>query len=343
MSESDSRSTIKGTWYYNESCSSILNSDSGDGNIVWFGSDDGLTPNDEYDKTSFNLSTTLEIHSGQDAGLMFRCGEASTTNNGGPAYYVGLYPASDTVVFGTLDNGWSAKHSESCSLSYNTKYDLKVQAEGDYYTVYVDGTPIIQNVERTEFSSGSVGLRTYRAPTTYYSMTFTDCTVPTEMPTAEPTQSDDLFVKGGSSMSYSEAVDYCQSIGRELASIHSDAENAEALTVCYDDSSTDCWIGAFSTDNTIYGFNWTDNTPWDYTNWGSGEPNDYNNAEDCVHMFYSGQWNDNSCSNSYPPLCRLDAGKTLFFSFYILFSSSFEHPLRVSHHGFTTRSSSSVL
>ena len=78
------------------------------------------------------------------------------------------------MVFGTMDNGWSAKHSASISgLAYNEVFTLSVHASGHLYTVYLDGQVIIEKVLRTEFSGGSIGLRTYYAPTTFHSVTYT--------------------------------------------------------------------------------------------------------------------------------------------------------------------------
>ena len=47
-------------------------------------------------------------------------------------------------------------------------------------------------------------------------------------------------------------------------------------------------------------FEWIDGTPWNYTNWNSGEPNDYSTGEDCSELWDTsgGYWNDVSCSTS---------------------------------------------
>ena len=42
-----------------------------------------------------------------------------------------------------------------------------------------------------------------------------------------------------------------------------------------------------------------------YTNWRSGEPNNYRNNEDCVTMYRSsGKWSDNPCSRALPAICE---------------------------------------
>jgi len=109
-----------------------------------------------------------------------------------------------------------------------------------------------------------------------------------------------LFVAGPSAMSFSSAKSYCQKRGMTIASIHSASENAKALAVC-----RNCWIGGHCIGNSQYDFEWVDGYSWGYTNWNSGEPNNYGNSnEDCVQMYSNGKWNDNQCSKSYRPLCR---------------------------------------
>jgi len=198
LCDSSAWNIIKGQWSFDESDCSIQNTDSGAGNIVWFGSADGLTPDDSYDDEEFELTVVMEQVSGGDAGILFRTGESSTKNDEGPSYYIGLYPGSNRVVFGTLNDGWSAKHSASVGMSWNTEYTLKVIGHGNSYTVYLNGQEILSGITRTEFSSGSIGLRSYHSPCTYHSMTYkrygttasptADPTeVPTEMPSTAPT------------------------------------------------------------------------------------------------------------------------------------------------------------
>ena len=45
------------------------------------------------------------------------------------------------------------------------------------------------------------------------------------------------------------------------------------------------------------GWTWVDGSSSGYTNWNSGQPDDYWGNEDCGHMYgSSGQWNDLDCS-----------------------------------------------
>ena len=186
---------IKGNWTYDGSDCSLENTDSGAGNIVWFGSDHGLTPDDAFVHESFLLTVTMEVHSGQDSGVIFRTEESSTTNNEGPTYYVGLYPASDTVKFGTMDDGWSTEHSASVALEYDTMYTLAIMGSRDLYTVYLDGEAVLENIDGEQGFVGSIGLRTFLAPTTYHTLSYLELSLeeecngllPTKAPTPSPT------------------------------------------------------------------------------------------------------------------------------------------------------------
>ena len=106
-------------------------------------------------------------------------------------------------------------------------------------------------------------------------------------------------------MRFNDSVDYCESLGYQLASIHSDVEHAEAMGLC---SMTKCWIGAHSIDNTDYGFYWIDGSEWNYTKWGNGEPNDWSGIEDCVEIAWNDEWNDAKCTDLRRPLCRTTPG-----------------------------------
>ena len=321
LCNTDLWSTIKGEWTIDDDECTFENTDSRCGNIVWLGSDDGLTPDEDYDCDTFELSITLEIASGYDAGAIFRTGECSTSNSEGQTYYLGLSPDDDEVVFSTMDDGWTEDYSASVSLSFETEYTLTISGSGDSYSVYVDGTALLEDIELTDFSSGSIGLRTYKAPTTFSSVSFTCGTDvsgnPTQYPTtAEPsgtptagptTYYEGLFVASEETMTFEEAEEYCQALGMHLASIHSDAENDAASDVC-----CSCWIGLHCMNGDQYDFEWTDGTSWNYTNWNSGEPNNWwNTNEDCVHMYSSGKWNDNQCSADKKALCRKDEGTYL--------------------------------
>ena len=164
---------IKGDWIYDPADCSLQNSDSGSGNIVWLGSDDGLIPNSDFIDDTFTLTVTMSLQSGSNAGLIFRTEETSTINNEGPTYYVGI-SSNDSVVFGTMDDGWNLRHIAAVpsGIDYDTVYTLSVHAKGIVYDVYLNGTLVMADIIGTEFSGGSFGVRTFKAPATFYSLEY---------------------------------------------------------------------------------------------------------------------------------------------------------------------------
>ncbi|XP_026137192.1 ladderlectin-like [Carassius auratus] len=71
-------------------------------------------------------------------------------------------------------------------------------------------------------------------------------------------------------------------------------------------TTTQCWLG--NQDAAEEGqWLWSDGTPYDYSNWCSGEPNNLN-VENCGELNWASDhcWNDESCSNSMGYVCAKD-------------------------------------
>jgi len=52
-------------------------------------------------------------------------------------------------------------------------------------------------------------------------------------------------------------------------------------------------------------FEWNDHSPFDYTNWEPGEPNNAGNGEDCVEYYpWDKMWNDDDCNKEFPFVCQ---------------------------------------
>ena len=101
-------------------------------------------------------------------------------------------------------------------------------------------------------------------------------------------------------LSWSDASAACLAAGQHLASVHSAAENALLLTAA---AGNNVWIGG--TDAASEGtWVWSPSgTPLSYTNWHSGQPDDYRGNEDCLEFNWgpsgtsgTGKWNDADCS-----------------------------------------------
>jgi len=96
-----------------------------------------------------------------------------------------------------------------------------------------------------------------------------------------------------------------------LAIIKSAAENALVTRLI---GTNHAFIGG--SDETLEGaFVWDDGTPFQLTNWTTGEPNDAGGAEDCVEIVgaTNGTWNDVPCAptptnalGSYAFVCERD-------------------------------------
>ena len=118
-------------------------------------------------------------------------------------------------------------------------------------------------------------------------------------------------------MTWENSRTFCNDIGSNLASIHSETDFIEAKALC--DGYAGCWIGL--NDNKTEGiWQWDDKSITDYgfknnSNtsptigiypWSTDEPNNYNENEDCVHLDknWDYEWNDLSCSGLQNPICN---------------------------------------
>jgi len=105
------------------------------------------------------------------------------------------------------------------------------------------------------------------------------------------------------------AKGYCQSkYGTTLASIHSEADNAETQALC-EQEALYCLIGLFHyiqpTDDGHHHFDehwhWIDGTRHDYYAWAEGFPSYYHThfepEDDCVYLYAEdGAWRDGKCA-----------------------------------------------
>lgn len=114
-----------------------------------------------------------------------------------------------------------------------------------------------------------------------------------------------LFCTSGD-LSWEEAELSCAALGYELVTIGDEAENnwvwAQAESA---DAVSAWWIGL--SDLGVEGsFLWADGSPGGYSQWRAGEPNDFNNAEDCGKYIDNsgGSWNDGNCQDPLPYICE---------------------------------------
>lgn len=104
---------------------------------------------------------------------------------------------------------------------------------------------------------------------------------------------------------WKDAESQCILDGGQLASIHSESENA-AMTVYLSSlgSFELVWIGLeFLKNESVY--YWSDNWHVIYTKWAVGQPNRTVDGGGCVGIDQQGMWRDSICSHQMPFLCKI--------------------------------------
>ena len=107
-----------------------------------------------------------------------------------------------------------------------------------------------------------------------------------------------------------------ESYGGHLVTITSAAENSFVSGLAGGQS---VWIGA--TDQGSEGsFKWVNGETFRYSNWASGEPNNYPSAgedtENYVHLLTDLKWNDSPGCVTYPFVCEIDRVNTILYHYY---------------------------
>ncbi|XP_048247369.1 C-type mannose receptor 2-like isoform X2 [Haliotis rufescens] len=126
------------------------------------------------------------------------------------------------------------------------------------------------------------------------------------------------YLYNDSRLFWDDARASCLSIGADLISIHSQAENDFVY-----ENITRNWIAIGATDAAEEGtFLWTDGSPMDYTNWQRGDPNNARGVEDCVFMQPSDKrmgWNDGLCSSDMTAafICYQEGNTCIIFRKYM--------------------------
>ena len=101
------------------------------------------------------------------------------------------------------------------------------------------------------------------------------------------------------SISWTDAKRECEKRGGYLATITSSAEQAFVVNLLNQEGNKNTyWIGGYCESDRQ--FKWVTNEPFEYANWGYGEPNNQGGSEDKIQMLRSsydsnnsrGTWND---------------------------------------------------
>ena len=112
-----------------------------------------------------------------------------------------------------------------------------------------------------------------------------------------------FFSKG---TNWNTAKSACEALGAKLVVVNSRAENqavGEKIT-----GGQGSLIGLYRNPKDKSRWLWIDRSRPTYTQWDSGEPNNYGGREDCVHMRSKSSgynWNDLACNTySVPYVCE---------------------------------------
>lgn len=109
------------------------------------------------------------------------------------------------------------------------------------------------------------------------------------------------YIIGDTAASWGEGRDFCESWGGDLVQVGSREENA----LLREHATLDVWLGA--NDLATEGdFRWLDGGALDDgPPWAFGQPDDFENIEDCVELrAMDDSWNDVPCSSLKPPVCE---------------------------------------
>jgi hypothetical protein len=177
------------------------------------------------------------------------------------------------------DNGCSITPAITASNRPNTRFGKTVPGATYTNDTYCIGTPT------TLSSSSSIILNTSISGFTYYGQ-----------------NAGSYYFKSTQAHSWLNADLKCQQVGGHLAHISNQAENNYVDDIIGTLFPTRGWIGLHQNCNSgsfsepSGGWEWTDGISLTYSNWNSGEPNDYFgfNSENYVEMFGNGKWNDHT-------------------------------------------------
>eukprot|EP01084_Bolivina_argentea_P030528 56540_1 len=243
-------SIIKGDWIMNDTLCSVHQMNiTTTNNVIWLGDLD----TNSLLWTDYKIESEIELHNvgqGGAAGIIFRAQSICSTNNCGQQYYIYLDYNEQRVVLGKINDGWNEYESQSILLELDTIYKLRVQLRYSEISIFLDN--ILQfTYYDMSYLYGSVGLKTIRSDTKFYSMRITFDVVLTQQ-----------LILQTQMLSWSDSEQLCiWNYGRHLASIHDTTQNNDANKIF---SMTNvAWIGL--NDIVVEGeFVWSDGTEFDF-------------------------------------------------------------------------------
>ncbi|XP_053693245.1 perlucin-like [Sabethes cyaneus] len=105
-----------------------------------------------------------------------------------------------------------------------------------------------------------------------------------------------------------QATEYCNSIGMRLAVITNDQDNANAVALAKSDRKYQpaVWIGGSDLGRKGDYYWQPTGAKFSYTRWQPGQPDNYENTEDCTELRADNNWNwnDRNCVSVQHFLCE---------------------------------------
>ena len=115
------------------------------------------------------------------------------------------------------------------------------------------------------------------------------------------TYNDHCYLWNTNTKNWTAAEDSCLQAGGHLASVPSDSTNDFIWEGMNRRGMNRLWLGGSDIEEEGV-WKWTDCTPWEYTFWNPGEPNN-NGDEACVLTYSNKMWNDFGCGGEKGFLC----------------------------------------
>ena len=136
-----------------------------------------------------------------------------------------------------------------------------------------------------------------------------------------------------------EAKATCQSIGGKLFEPKSEKVYNEVSTLAKIKGISKFWMGIHDISNEGQFTYDSDGKDVVWTNWYSGEPNDFGKGEDCVrsghgHRGKQKKWNDSPCNDKYSFICEKSGIPTNEFYRY---DHQKGHPVAIYNFSFTRK------
>ncbi|XP_039605466.1 macrophage mannose receptor 1-like isoform X1 [Polypterus senegalus] len=122
------------------------------------------------------------------------------------------------------------------------------------------------------------------------------------IPVISETPGLEFFVVNQST-SWAKAQNYCRTHFTDLAVLKGEDTLKNVSSALSRLNVPRVWFGL--TRHNLTCWTWVDGTPLEEANWMPGEPNNFNQCEECAEMI-GGKWNDDSCGGSLMFLCYRD-------------------------------------